>query len=315
MTSTNDGKQSGTIRIGLDLDPGTIKALPKGLEKPPALLARSIVGVEIESLEDLRTAADMCMSGTIEFLNRFGISFEGASHDCDQCGHETDYDCEEIEYCESFTLTAPMVDAIESAGFLEKVSEHLECDGAGADWTEFLAEYDTAEERLEALAPSAKYLSKDAIKYNPKEWKFIPDYAGLESIDLLDTDELLELLPILVEVARIYEGASALPPIPGKLERAEGTCSYRRAGDGSLAWNPEKARLTHNLSTIGAALVFSPFIEGGAPELVTPRDETKSYRRVMLTHCGNVWTFDELPQEAGPLAVRYLPITQGRAEI
>ena len=310
---TSAASEVAGFRIGFGFHARALASMPNGNTLPPAILGAALVGREIDGDEarEMREHADMCDSGTAEFLDRFGISYEteGGEYECDSCGSTHDDDeGGSISWISDFTLTGEMLDAIDTQGFGDSVREFFGAEDGCDEWSGMLDACDNAE-ILARCAPN----KEDGIRYDSSVWRFVPDFEGIDGLDGLEWSEQARALPLLVEIARAHEEASVLPPISGTLE-------YQRAPHESRStvepksydfqWNAEAGTLTH---TIAGPLALRVSAKHGGASIVHTIDGAE--RIGTLTPIGSEFVLDAPAYEGGERAARLLGIVKGSAGI
>ncbi len=314
--SEGKGASLKGIRLSVDLDPH-IGTLPKGTVLPTSILTRTLVGREIDGddIEEIRSAADLCVEGVDEFLTRFGVSHsvEGGSYECDSCGQTADSGCEDdttIGYCEDFTLTEAMVEALD--GHADGIRKHF-ADGSASDaegWTEYLSENNYAQ-ILKALAPK-KGDKEDGIRYDATQWTFAVDFEALDGLKDLEFSELARLLPVLSKVATAYEAAGLLPPIPGKLTPAP-TRYQSRNGDASFSWDPDTGLFSHAVTSSGVRLTIDA--RHGETRLELPSGEHVSIDRRTADNPRAPFVVRCEPRDAGENACLWFGVAHGEIQL
>lgn len=254
--SSHNSPDFSGYRLGVEVDQQTLHIMPKGEILPSPFLQGNIVGKEVDGdqIDSIRSTADLCTSGTIEFLDRFGISYdtEGGEYECGECGCETgDDDSLEITAVESFEITEDMITALDSAGALDAVREELGLTEGPEGWSELLDEK-TDDEILAEFAPDEKQ-KESGVKFDARLFRFTPDFSALEGVEELEFEELARLLPLLSMASNAYLSEGILPPVAGKLEK---TGHQYGTGDRSFSWDPERGRLVHRISSQGAFLQY-----------------------------------------------------------
>lgn len=302
------------FRLAFGLHARAMGAMPNGTTLPPALLGAQLVGREIDGneAEELRSDLDMCASGTIEFLDRFGISYEGGggSYECGECGseHESD-ECEEIESIDDFTLTSDMLDALDRQGYGEGVREFFGAEDGCDEWSGMLESCDNAE-ILARCAPNAE----DGISYDSSVWKFVPEFEEIDGLESLEWSEQARVLPLLVEIAQAHATASVLPPIGGTLVYQPAQYESRSVVEPvsyNFDWSPQAGTLTH---TIAGPLALVVDARNGGARIVHTIDGQA--RGAALTHTsGADYMLDAPAYASGERAAMLLGIVKGSAGI
>jgi hypothetical protein len=306
-TSTDPKAEKG-LRITLDFDPMVEAHRPNGPTLPSALLS-PLEGREINDLESIRQEAGMCHEGTRDFLDRFGISYEEERGECDSCGCEDCGEGEGFSWVQTFELSDRMIRFIDKAGYLDEVRDALGVEMDSDSWSEFLACSDDAEIR-ETLMPDPKYLDKDkgdAIRYDSTYWRFEPDFGAIDGIEDLESEELIRLLPVLSDVARAYQEANALPPIPGKLVWRM-VSTNRADRDHTFAWDPDTGTMTHEPTRSGVRLSID--VRSGLVRLSRCEDPVHVWTRLETGFAMMVPV-----KEAGDVAATFVPLAQSEVTI
>lgn len=223
--------------------------MPSGKVLPGSLLSQSLEGFEMSGSDamQLMSEADMCASGSAEFLRANGIQFstEGTLHECDSCGAERESEEDgEIDWVEDFTWTADRLESMDSYGFLDALREFVGRDEYAETWSVLLDEGTNAEILAEHTPPVGPIdPDKAPVTYDPTLWEFIPDFAAVEGLEdeSLEFETLARLLPLLQEIATAYASAHVLPAFPGTLRA-------RHDAKVAFAWDPAIGSLTHEAS-------------------------------------------------------------------
>ena len=310
---TSSASEVSGFRIGFDFHSRALASMPKGSTLPPAILGSALVGREITSAEasELREDLDMCDSGSREFLDRFGIEYEGGSgtYECDSCGSEhEDEDGGEIEWISDFVLTSDMLDALDRQGFGDGAREFFGAEDGCDEWSGMLESCDDAE-ILARCAPNAE----DGIRYDSSVWRFVPDFEGIDGLDALEWSEQARALPLLVRIANEHETASVLPPISGSLVYQPAPYESRSTVEPKsydFQWNAEAGTLTH---TIAGPLALRVNARNGGAAIVHTIDGAE--RIGTLTPIGSEFVLDAPAYEGGERAARLLGIVKGSAGI
>lgn len=159
----------------------------------------ALVGVTVSDPLSVIRDSGMCQSGAAEFLDRFGISYCWEILECDCCGSPLDdySDDRELSSVDTFVLTADMVAAIAKAGYTDEVRQALE-----------IADLDLIDVPWETLpVPKMMRIAQG--------WTYKADYGSL--LGELDSEDLLLVLPKVVEYVRRCVDAGFAPAIPGTL--------------------------------------------------------------------------------------------------
>lgn len=272
--ATVGGSMLGTIRNVTRTDEPGIKLrlvvgatargrMPNGANLPPRLLS-SIVGVTFDGADDLQAwqrDAGACDSGTAEFLDRFGISFE-YGYECDSCGQETNGG-DGITWCESFTIDEKMAQALEGAGYADSVREWAH--ESGADDLSAMLNEESDAEILDRMGPAPVDESKatpacvevcgrryDGIRFDRSCWRFEPEPMDIEGAEDLGGDEAVRFGMLCGILSERWTALGMLPPIPGRLV---GTTE-------SLRWEPDEGRVSDANRVSGGATYYRDVLTG-----------------------------------------------------
>lgn len=244
----------GRIVFGLPLSKFHTENMPTtiggGDTRLPTWGASSLVGTEFPGnrILEFQEESGACGGGTAEVLERFGISHEFESIECDSCGAESG-ESEHVSWCADFTIDAEFVEAVDKAGYLDELTEFLGVT-TEADWGETLNENDDDELR-ERFAVPDEDVRDGLVEFDTAQWRFEPDYESVA--EELETAEVVRLLPLLVEAVKVWTDAKLLPPIPGTLRPVK----VPTAGDHGWSWDGEE-ELTHVIASSAAGLVYYP---------------------------------------------------------
>lgn len=291
----------------------------EGKAIPPGLLGTKLEGYEFEGSQALewQSEAGACNDGVAEFLDRFGIDYERESTECDSCGCETGSDGD-IDWIGDFELDSDMIEALESAGYLESIQEFVDSNAPELEDFDSLAELSEADIRKRLAIP------KDAIRYDRERWQFIPDFEEIEGLEEAEFASLVRLLPLFQAIASEYASAGALPPFPGVLLSTNPSAAESTLEGFRWRWCPERIMLSQSLSH-ALSLRYHPLWEDGKRlRFFLPFMNSEEARSEGAA--GECWPLEGTVDEstfymfapgsaAGPHAARLLGVFQGSAAI
>ena len=248
-----------SLRMKLDLDPMIQSFLPKiGTRRVlKSVLGSAVVGFEFDGdlIEEWREFTGACLSGTVEVLERCGISHDANDGDseCDSCGcsHEND-ESEEVTYCENFTIDEKMSRLMDAAGYLDSTEEWIsEQDGGIPDWDAL--DEESLDETLSRCGPDGG--DRD---YDVSKWDFVPDLESMEGLEDLDAGQMIRITLRIGKILDACAKVGQLPPLPGCLVWRHDVPVFSSRDSVEFDWVPQDGTLSHRLSGTPYRLEYTP---------------------------------------------------------